>query len=73
MAQITDILLADLKPNGTVRIVFVAFVGACHLQIADKSNSREGEEPESNGPLSVDDSNSRGWVMLLCGMRLCLS
>jgi hypothetical protein len=71
MAQITDILLADLKPNGTVRIVFVAFVGACHLQITDKSNSRE--EPESNSPLSVDDSNSRGWVMLLCGMRLCLS
>jgi hypothetical protein len=69
MAQITDILLADLKPNGTVRIVFVGFVGACHLQITGKSINWE----ESNGPLSVDDSNSRGWVMLLCGMRLCLS
>jgi hypothetical protein len=64
MAQITDVLLADLQPNGMVRIVFIAFVGACHLQITGKSINRE----ESNGPLSVDDSKSRGWVMLLCGM-----
>jgi hypothetical protein len=40
MAQITNILLADLKPNGAVRIVFIAFVGARYLQIAVKNNGR---------------------------------